>query len=84
MKAFLTWKGERFEKVHNIGYLLDLCEKYGLNFEFLNKNKAETITSYAVEMRYPLTSSVITKEESQEAFDIAEIIYKFVINLIKL
>jgi HEPN domain-containing protein len=84
LKAFLTWKGERFEKVHNIGYLLDLCEKYGLNFEFLNKNKAETITSYAVEMRYPLTSSEITKEEAQEAFDIAEIIYKFVINLIKL
>ena len=84
LKAFLTWKGERFEKVHNIGYLLDLCKKYGLNLEFLNKNKAETITSYAVEMRYPLTSSEITIDEAREALDITNNVWRLISNLISI
>jgi HEPN domain-containing protein len=82
LKAFLTWKGEHFEKVHNIGYLLDLCKKYELNLDFLNKNKAEIITSYAVEMRYPLTSSEITIDEALEALDIANNVWRVIRGLI--
>ncbi|HGE69832.1 TPA: HEPN domain-containing protein [Candidatus Poribacteria bacterium] len=81
-KSFLDLKDKYFEKTHNISYLLELCKVYGLEFEFL-KDKAEIMTSYAVEIRYSLVSSDITLKEAQEAFDIAEIIYKFVKNLIK-
>ncbi|HGJ65476.1 TPA: HEPN domain-containing protein [bacterium] len=64
-----------------MGYLLELCENHGFIFDYI-KVKAEILTSYAVETRYP-GADEISFEEAREAFDTAEIIYKFVINLLK-
>ena len=55
---------------------------YGFEFTLL-EDKAEIMTSYAVEMRYSLLSSDITLKEAQEAFDVAEITYKSIKDLIK-
>ena len=77
----LVWKGKSFERTHDLSYLIELCENLGFEFDYI-KDKAEIITSYAVDARYP-GADKITLKEAQEAFDIAEIIYKFVKNLIK-
>jgi len=78
LKAFLVWKCQSFEKIHDIAYLLDLCKKYGLSFDFFNKDKAETITSYAAEIRYPFAGPKITMDKAREALDIANNIWRFV------
>jgi len=82
LKAFLVWKGQSFEKIHDIGYLLDLCKNYGLSLNFLNKDKAETITSYAAEIRYPSAGPEITIDEAREALDIANNVWRVIRGLI--
>ena len=84
LKAFLVWKSQSFEKVHDIGYLLNLCKKYGLNFDFLNKDKAETITSYAAEIRYPSAGPEITIDEAREALDFANTLWMLINDLIRI
>ena len=84
LKAFLVWKGQSFEKVHDIGYLLNLCKNYGLNPDFINKDKAETITSYAAEIRYPLARLEVTINEVREALDIANNVWRVVRGLINI
>ncbi len=42
LKAWLTWSEVKFDKVHSLTYLLDLCEKAGLSCaEF--RDDAETL-----------------------------------------
>ena len=84
LKAFLVWKGQSFEKIHDIGYLLDLCKNYGLSLNFLNKDKAETITSYAAEIRYPSAIPKITIDEAREALDIANDVWRLINDLIRI
>jgi HEPN domain-containing protein len=81
LKAFLVWKNEPFEKTHDLTYLLELCETYGLEFDFL-KSKAKTITAYAVENRYPSAGPKITIDEAREALDIANNVWRVIRGLI--
>jgi HEPN domain-containing protein len=81
LKAFLVWKNEPFEKTHDLTYLLELCETHGLEFDFL-KNKAKTITAYAVENRYPFAGPKITIDEAREALDIANNVWRVIRGLI--
>lgn len=82
LKAFLIWKREYFEKTHNISYLLMLCKKHGLEPSFLN-DKAGVITSYAVDERYP-GNLEITKEEANEALEIANNVWRLISNIISI
>src|SRR5215470_16761949 len=52
LKAFLVWKAIRFEKVHSLIYLLDLCEGQDPRYTSI-RDRAETLAPYAVEVRYP-------------------------------
>lgn len=53
--------------MHDLTYLLELCEEYGFDAIFL-KNKAEVLTSCAVDIRYPSTSTNILKEEANNVW----------------
>ena len=81
LKAFLVWKNEPFEKTHNINYLLDLCKIYGLEIAFL-RDKAEILTAYAAEVRYPGDNIEVTREEADEALFIANAVSKLINDLI--
>jgi len=81
LKAFLVWKEVTFEKVHSLTYLLDLCEVKEPGFIFL-RDKAETLTPYAVEVRYPSETMEISQEEAQEALTTTEVMWNFILNLI--
>ncbi len=83
LKAFLVWKNEPFEKTHDLTYLLELCETHGLEFDFL-KDKAKTITSYAVKNRYPSAIQKITIDEAREALDIANTLWMLINDLIRI
>jgi len=81
LKAFLVWKSEPFEKTHNINYILDLCKIYGLEIAFL-RDKAEILTSYAVEVRYPGDDIEVTREETEDALSISKDLWRLINNLI--
>jgi HEPN domain-containing protein len=81
LKAFLVWKSEPFEKTHNINYILDLCKIYGLEIAFL-RDKAEILTSYAVEVRYPGDDIEVTREETEDALSISKDVWRLINDLI--
>ena len=80
-KAFLIFKAVPFDRVHNLVYLLDLCETVEPDFAALRK-AAESLTPYAVEIRYPGDSLEISPEEAQQALAAAKAIWDKVIGLI--
>ncbi|MBN1604437.1 MAG: HEPN domain-containing protein [Chitinispirillaceae bacterium] len=52
LKAFLIFHSIRFDRVHNLSYLMQLCEKQ--NSEFVSfREITEELTPFAVEIRYP-------------------------------
>jgi HEPN domain-containing protein len=76
LKAYLVQLNIRFERKHNLGYLLDL----------INENKpvpeeiydmVEKLEDYAVEVRYPDDWIEISLEEAQEAFELAKKVKEF-------
>jgi len=81
LKAFLVWKSEPFEKTHNINYILDLCKIYGLEIAFL-RDKAEILTSYAVEVRYPGDDIEVTRAETEDALSISKDLWRLINDLI--
>jgi len=52
LKAFLTLRQVRFERYHDLSYLIDLCVPLDPGFERLRAG-ADELTPYAVEYRYP-------------------------------
>jgi len=81
LKAFLVLKAVRFEKVHSLSYLLDLCETEDSGFASLRK-RLEVLAPFAVEVRYPGGVLEVSREEAQEALAAAEGAWSFVLNLL--
>lgn len=81
LKAFLVWRSVPFEKVHNLTYLLDICEAQEADFADL-RDETESLSPYAVELRYPSINMKISQEEAQEALDITEKMWSFVLKLL--
>jgi len=81
LKAFLVWRVAPFEKVHSLTYLLDLCERQDPGFTSI-RDRAETLAPYAVEVRYPGEAREIAQTEAEEALATAEMVWKFVLNLL--
>lgn len=81
LKAYLVHLDVRFERKHNLGYLLDLIsEKQPAPDELYDM--AEKLEDYAVEIRYPDDWVEIPLEEAQEAFDLTLKIKEYILNRI--
>ena len=80
-KRFWFGKRVRFERVHSLTYLLDLCEGQDSRYTSI-RDRAETLAPYAVEVRYPGEVREISHVEAAEALGTAELIWKFVLNLL--
>ena len=81
LKAYLVFLGISFTKTHEIGELITKCESRDSEISVL-KEKADKLTDYAVEVRYPEDEFEPTLEEAKESFDIAKQIKEFVLNMI--
>lgn len=77
IKAFLVFHGKQFPFSHNLADLVAICMKVDLAFAAIQR-KAETLTPFAVEIRYPDDFYMPTKEETEEAFAIAINIKEFI------
>lgn len=81
LKAFLIFKAMSFDRVHNLVYLLDLCETVEPGFADL-REAAERLTPYAVEVRYPGDVLEISVEEAQQALAAAQVVWNYVLILL--
>ena len=70
VKAVLTHRGIDFPKTHDIGELLTLLDQSG---ERIPRAfwKADDLTQYAVETRYPGPAEPVTKKEHRKAVALA-------------
>jgi len=84
LKSFLTYHQKRFGKTHNIAELIKLCKEIDADFEKLYEIKAESLTLYATEVRYPEEFYFPSLEEAKEAINIAEKVKTFVIDKLRM
>ena len=78
LKAFLLHHRIEFEKAHSIRYLLDLCEGIDRSFGQL-RDRAETLTRYAVTARYPIAGGEVEEGEAEDAVEAAAGVRVFVL-----
>jgi len=78
LKAGLIWNEAEFRPTHNIEVLLAQCETIDQSFEQLCE--AETLTPYAVEIRYADDIYFPSREEMKEAAEIAARTRSFVLD----
>ena len=77
LKALLIFNNEDVQKTHNIDFLLNKCKIYNKELE---KYIGNSLTDYAVDLRYPDTRYVPTIEETNEAVELMNKIIKDVKN----
>ena len=78
LKSFMVWKAVRFEKVHSLAYLADLCEVQDPKFASL-RDQVESLAPFAVEIRYPGDVLEISPEEALDALTSAEEVWGYVL-----
>jgi HEPN domain-containing protein len=79
LKGLLTFYDIRAGKTHDIGGLLKLCLPVLPALESL-KERANVLTAYAVDSRYPVQYGDITEKEAIEAIETARIVFELVLN----
>ena len=77
LKAFLIFHGKKFPFTHNLADLVAVCMQVDMAFAAIQR-KAETLTPFAVEIRYPDDFYMPTREETEDAYAIATEIYAFI------
>ena len=77
LKAFLMSREIQFEKVHDVGLLLEQCAGCEREFAGLTKDVIP-LSAYAVAFRYPGPADP-TKEEAESACVVAQRVWDFVI-----
>jgi len=78
LKAYLIFNDREIRKTHDIGELIETCSEIDAEFRKLYEIKADELTDYAVEVRYGEELYFPSKEEAEEAIEIAEKVRKFV------
>lgn len=83
LKAFLIFHGKEIRKTHDIGEIINQCKKIDPDFSFLLDINADTLTKYAVEIRYGEVFYYPSPEEAKEAIKIARKVKDFVLKKLK-
>lgn len=78
IKAFLVYHGKQFPFSHNLADLVAVCMQVDEAFATIQR-KAETLTPFAVEIRYPDDFYMPTIQEATEAYAIAAEIRDFIL-----
>ncbi len=71
LKAYLIFLDIEFKPVHDLGYLLNLIGTKDDSLEPFFE-KVDKISRYAVQIRYPDAIIKLTKQQTQEAVELAD------------
>lgn len=78
MKGFLTYHEAEFARVHDLRYLLNLCQAIASEFEIMEA-EIEELNEYTVEPRYPADLPIYYPlQEAQRAIELARYVLDFV------
>lgn len=77
LKAYLSTHEKHIERTHDLTRLIDLCAELDPEFASLEEI-GDTISAYAVEVRYPDDWHPISLNKAKDAFSKAKRIYDFV------
>lgn len=77
LKAYMVSRAVGFEKVHDLGYLLDYCATSDRDFEDL-REAVEPLTLYAVAFRYPGPADP-SRQEVESAIEVVRLVWDFVV-----
>lgn len=77
LKCFLVFREVEFDFVHNLEYLLHLCEEEERVFGDLY-GQADALAPFAIDVRYP-GGMEVSVQESQEVLSAAQTIYEEVV-----
>jgi len=80
LKSFLVYKEIKFEKVHNIVYLLDKCVEVDKSLDKWYR-AAEILTPYATIFRYPGDYSEPEIEDVKEALNYSKEVINFILDI---
>lgn len=83
LKAYLIYNGIGITKTHDITQLIENCIKIDNTFNYLYTIKADGLTIYAVEIRYPDDFYLPSIEEANDSIAIAEKVKYFVTDKLK-
>ena len=75
LKALLIYNDEEVQKTHNVDFLLNKCKIYNKELE---KFIGNALSDYAVDLRYPDTRYIPSKDEVNEAIELMYNIIKVV------
>ncbi|MBN1798032.1 MAG: HEPN domain-containing protein [Spirochaetales bacterium] len=78
LKAFLVFKSERINLTHNLADLVKACMKHDERFKEILE-KAEMLTPFAIEIRYPDDMLLPSLSETKDFFRIALEIKEFIL-----
>jgi HEPN domain-containing protein len=78
LKAFLVYNSIDFPKTHDISFLIEKCKTVNGEFDELYKVKADFLTEFGVDIRYPEEFYIPTEEEAKECFEISKKVIEFV------
>ena len=83
LKGFLVFHGKPFEKVHDLGKIIEQAARVDPAFR-QHEEAADLLTPYSVAYRYPNEQGFLepSREEFDEALKHAQTIYDFVVNLL--
>jgi HEPN domain-containing protein len=71
LKAYLTFRGIKIRKTHDLQTLFDLCIQQDKDFRSFDKTVIARLTLCAVEVRYPELSFIPTLQEVKEYYAFA-------------
>jgi HEPN domain-containing protein len=74
LKAYLIFLEIEFKQVHDLGYLLNLIVTQDESLESYYA-KVDEISRYAVQIRYPDEIIRLSKQQIQDAIDLADLLY---------
>lgn len=79
LKAFLVFNNREIRKTHDIAELVEACKEIDSDFDYLYEIRADKLTMYAVEFKYPGEVLFPSLEETREAIEIAEKVKIFIL-----
>ena len=78
IKAYLIYHDKPYKKTHDISLLVQNAVEIDEDFNKLYEINADSLTDYAVEIRYDRTYITLSKEKETEAVLIAENVRSFI------
>lgn len=82
LKGFLVFSGKRFEKRHQLDFLLGLCKEIDPSFQNLVED-IQYLTDYYLETRYPGDIPDFSVDECRKALEAAVRVEEFVLGKVK-